>query len=134
LCDTGLVVGEIPVTDLEAPLCCPPLGDQARLSANEAIEVAWRLRALAEPARVSIVSILAGREDHARTTRELAPLVGLTEATVSHHLKQLAEAGLVTRRRDGARVYYRLDVAAVRAISAVLDVCCACAPEVEPRR
>ncbi len=90
------------------------------------MEVSWRLRALAEPARVSIVSLLAGRDDHALTTRELAPLVGLTEATVSHHLRQLAEAGLVDKHRDGARVLYRLNVVAVRAISEVLDIRCTC--------
>ena len=110
-----------------AALCCRPLGEQARYSPADAIELAWRLRALAEPARVSIVSLLAGREDHALTTRELAPLVGLTEATVSHHLKQLAEAGIVEKRRDGARVLYRLNVPVVRGLATVLDVCCECA-------
>jgi hypothetical protein len=46
-------------------LCCPALGEQRRLAPTDAIELAWRLRALAEPARVSIVSLLAGRDDHA---------------------------------------------------------------------
>jgi DNA-binding transcriptional ArsR family regulator len=107
-------------------LCCPSLGKQQRLTPTDTIEVAWRLRALAEPARVSIVSLLAGREDHELTTRDLAPQLGLTEATVSHHLKQLAEAGIVDKHREGARVLYRLNVTAVKALATVLDVSCDC--------
>lgn len=103
---------------------CPSPRERRRLTAEDSIELAWRLRALAEPARVSIVSILADREDHAMTTRDLAPLIGLTEATVSHHLKQLSEAGIVDKQRDGARVLYRLNVAAVESLSSVLSVCC----------
>jgi DNA-binding transcriptional ArsR family regulator len=114
----------LPVIAAPGPICCPPLGGQARLSGVEAADVASRLEALADPARVAIVSILAGRRDHELTTRELAPQVALTEATVSHHLKRLAEAGLVMKRREGARVLYGLNVAAIRAIGAVLDVCC----------
>ena len=105
-------------------LCCAPLGEQPRLTVEEASEVTLRLQALADPARVMIVSILAGRADHELTTRELAPTLALGEATVSHHLKRLAEAGLVSKRREGARVLYGLDLAAVRAVSAVLDICC----------
>jgi DNA-binding transcriptional ArsR family regulator len=53
-------------------------------------------------------------------------LIGLTEATVSHHLRQLAEAGIVDKHREGARVLYRLDVTAVKALATVLDVSCDC--------
>ena len=111
---------------LAEALCCPPLGEKPRLAPEDAQKVADRLAALADPARIAIVSILAGRPDHSLTTRELAPMVDLGEATVSHHLKRLAESGLVTKRRDGARVFYGLDLPAVRAISAVLDVTCDC--------
>ncbi len=117
----------LPIVE-EAPdeLCCAPLGEQPRLTPNEAAEITLRLQALADPVRVMIVSILAGREDHRLTTRELAPAVSVGEATVSHHLKRLAEAGIVSKRREGARVFYGLDVSAVRAVSAFLDVCCDC--------
>ena len=109
-----------------APVCCAPLGEQPRLSTRDADEVASRLAALADPGRIAIVSILAGRPGHALTTREIAPLVSLSEATVSHHLKRLADAGLLHKTREGARVFYGLDLIAMRAISAVLDVCCDC--------
>jgi ArsR family transcriptional regulator len=108
-------------------------GEHHRLTPADSIELAWRLRALAEPARVSIVSILADREDHAMTTRDLSPLIGLTEATVSHHLKQLAEAGIVDKHRDGARVLYCLNVDAVKALASVLNVCCGGAVTTAPQ-
>jgi DNA-binding transcriptional ArsR family regulator len=118
-------VTDLPVSTADnAARCCPQLGQQPRLTPADAIELSRRLRALAEPSRISIVSLLAGRKDHALTTRELAPLVNLSEATVSHHLKLLAGAGLIHGHRDGARVQYRLDLDAVRAIAEVLDVCC----------
>lgn len=128
LCDTGAMRPQLPLVVPAADLCCAPLGEAVGLSPNEAMEISWRLRALADPARVSIVATLAAREDHALTTRELAPRLGLTEATVSHHLKQLSEAGILEKHREGARVLYRLNVQAVRAISDVLNVCCACEP------
>jgi len=109
-----------------APVCCAPLGEGERLSPRDADDIATRLAALAEPGRIAIVSILAGRPGHALTTREIAPLVSLSEATVSHHLKRLADAGLLHKTREGARVFYNLDLTAMRAISAVLDVCCDC--------
>lgn len=134
MCDAGRVRPPLTLVAEPGALCCPPLGDRPQLTATEAIEVSWRLKALSDPARVSIVSLLAGRDDHELTTRELAPLIGLTEATVSHHLKQLAEAGLVSRKRSGARVLYCLDVGAIRAVAGVLDVCCDCSSTPDERR
>ncbi len=120
-----LPIATVPIATAQpGELCCAPLGAEGRLTPRDAAEVTFRLQALADPARVMIVSILAGREDHELTTRELAPALSLGEATVSHHLKRLAEAGLVSKRREGARVLYGLNLAAVRAVSAVLDVCC----------
>lgn len=100
----------------------PTPRDRRRLTSEDSIELAWRLRALAEPARVSIVSILADRENHTMTTRDLAPLIGLTEATVSHHLKQLSEAGIVDKHRDGARVQYCLNIDTVTALASVWNM------------
>jgi ArsR family transcriptional regulator len=54
----------------------------------------------------------------------MAPTVALSEATVSHHLKQLLLAGLVTKRRDGMNVYYRLVPEAVAAIARTLNPDC----------
>ncbi len=117
---------EVEVKPVDFELCCPPLGEQERFSAEESERVAASLKALSDPARLSIVSILAGRADRELTTRKIAPLVTLTEPTVSHHLKRLEKAGLVVPRREGARVQYRLVIPRVREIAAILDVRCDC--------
>lgn len=103
------------------PLTCAPLGTPtARLSRGDAIGLTVRLKALADPARLQLVDHLLDRPDHEDCTRRLAPVVGLSEPTTSHHLRQLLEAGLVTKRRDGMTVYYRLAPDAVDAVSRAL--------------
>ena len=96
----------LPVLDVSAPVCCSPLAAGA-MSDADALQVALRLKALADPVRVRLMSLLLAADDAGCCTCDLAPAVGLTEATVSHHLKQLREAGLVEGTRDGLNVYYR---------------------------
>lgn len=110
--------------DLTSPTCCSPLSDRGRLDAEMALEVAVRLKALADPVRLQIVSLLLCAPDRELCTCDIAPAVGVKEATVSHHLKQLLETGLVTKRRDGMNVHYRLDPDALRALARVLNVDC----------
>ena len=106
-----------------SPVGCPPLGSPTgRLSAEEAIGLAVRLKALADPARLQIVDHLLAQPEHEACTCD--PVVGLSEPTTSHHLKQLLGAGLVTKRRDGMNVYYRLAPQALDALSRVLDTGC----------
>jgi DNA-binding transcriptional ArsR family regulator len=89
-----------------------------------ALEVAVRLKALADPARVRIMSlVLAG--DEGCCTCDLAPALGLSEATVSHHLKVLREAGLVEGTKVGTNVYYRPLRESLSALVRVIDPeCC----------
>ena len=68
--------------------------------------VAERFKALAEPARLKILSALRERE---RTVTELMQVTGLAQPNVSRHLQLLHAQGFVERRKDGLRVYYRLD-------------------------
>ncbi len=117
---------EIQGTAPSSELCCPPLGEHVRYDAKEAEEAAATLKALADPARITLVSILAARPGHSHTTRELAPQLGVSEPTVSHHLKRLAAVGIVSPTRDGARVNYRLETARVREVSNLLNVRCEC--------
>src|SRR5579862_9893348 len=87
-----------------------------KLSANEAVEV---LRAAGEPSRLRILALLAGEE---LAVLELCRVLDQSQPRVSRHLKLLAEAGLIERFPDGARVFYRLTEAgdARRALDGLL--------------
>jgi len=114
----------LPIIDTTQPLCCPPLGTRSDSPVDDAEQIAGRLRALGDAGRVRIVGALACCEGHEMTTGDVAQLLGVTDATASHHLRQLAEAGLVASRREGRRVNYRLDLGATRAIASVLTITC----------
>lgn len=115
----------LPLLQDTAPICCAPLGTPAaRLSPQDATALAVRLKALADPARLRLVDHLLAQPDLEACTCDLAPVVGLSEPTTSHHLRQLLLAGLVTKRRDGMNVHYRLVPEAISAITGVLTGCC----------
>jgi ArsR family transcriptional regulator, arsenate/arsenite/antimonite-responsive transcriptional repressor len=102
-----------------ASTCCAPLS-QAPLSAGDALELATRLKALADPARLRLVSILLASEGQQACTCELTEPLGLSQPTVSHHLKKLAEAGLVSGERRGVWTYYSVVPDALSALAQVL--------------
>ncbi len=106
------------------PICCPTLEESPGLSDEDAIALAVRLKALADPVRLRVVSLLLDRLDHGASTRELAPLLNLTEPTVSHHLHTLLDSGLVIKERQGTTVYYRVVPEAIQAIAGVLHLSC----------
>ena len=112
----------LPVLDVSAPVCCAPLAAGA-MPAEAALEVALRLKALADPARVQLLSLVLAEEEGCCTC-DLAPAVGLSEPTVSHHLKQLREAGLVEGTKVGTNVYYRGNREALGALCRVIDPNC----------
>lgn len=115
----------LPLLRDASPICCAPLGSSdGRLSVEDAVGLAVRLKALADPARLQLVDYLLAQPDREACTCDLAPVVGLSEPTTSHHLKQLLQAGLVTKRRDGMNVRYALAPEAVNAVSRVLDTGC----------
>jgi ArsR family transcriptional regulator len=111
----------LPAIDATAPVCCTPVA-AAPMDEDSAIEVAVRLKALADPARLRLLSLLLAEEEVC--TCDLAPAVGLTEATVSHHLGQLKKAGLVSGQRRGMNVYYRAHRDALGALVRVIDPTC----------
>lgn len=94
------------------------------MSDADALEVALRLKALADPARVKIMSLLFGADPGGVNSGELAQVLGLTESTVSHHMAQLRKAGMVESDRRGMNVYHRPHRDAVGALCAVLDPNC----------
>ena len=95
------------VTDVSAGACCAPLVGEP-LAADDAEQLATTLKALADPARLRLLSIVAASEGAEACVCDLIEPVGLSQPTVSHHLKILTAAGFLTRSKRGTWAYYRL--------------------------
>nr|WP_254359702.1 metalloregulator ArsR/SmtB family transcription factor [Microbacterium hominis] len=78
------------------------------LSAADADQLAHTMKALADPARLRLLSIVASTDGAEACVCDLIEPVGLSQPTVSHHLKVLTEAGFLTRTKRGTWAYYRL--------------------------
>ena len=87
--------------------CCAP-DPSAAMSEQDAVQLARTLKALADPARLRLLSLIAAQEGAEACVCDLIEPVGLSQPTVSHHLKQLTEAGLVTREKRGVWAYFTL--------------------------
>jgi ArsR family transcriptional regulator len=109
---------------LDAVECCAPLAATA-LSEEEAIATAEPFKALADPARVRIVNLLATSDEPVCACNLNEP-VGLTQPTVSHHLKKLVDAGLLAREQRGKWAYFSLKREAVEKLAVVADLKGAC--------
>jgi ArsR family transcriptional regulator len=99
------------------PRCC--VCDATALSEEIRVALAERLKALADPTRVGIVNRLASANEVC--VCDLTSAVGLSQPTVSHHLKILREAGLVSVERRGTWAYYRLNRAAIGELALALS-------------
>jgi ArsR family transcriptional regulator, arsenate/arsenite/antimonite-responsive transcriptional repressor len=99
--------------------CCAPLAGPA-LSDTEAGELERLFSVLADRQRIKILNLLASADEDSVCVCELVPALGLKQPTVSYHLKQLAQAGLVERERRGTFAYYRIVPGALERVRAVL--------------
>lgn len=99
--------------------CCAPLTRET-ISADDAEVFARRLKALADPARLRLVSIVAASEGQEACVCDLIEPVGLSQPTVSHHLKILMDAGFLTRSKRGTWAYYKLVPGSLDAAAAPL--------------
>lgn len=113
----------LPVIDMSAPVCCAPVA-AGPMSDDDALNVALRLKALADPARVKLMSYLFSSSVGEQNSGDLAAALGLTESTVSHHLTQLRKAGLVHSERRGMNMFHRVHPEAMQALCTVLDPNC----------
>src|SRR4051812_9549398 len=98
-----VVPKSLPALDTTDPVRCAPLA-AGPMDATDALQIALRLKALADPVRVRLMSMILAEPVTGVCTCDLAPAVGVAEATVSHHLKQLRAAGLVQGTRKGTNV------------------------------
>ena len=100
--------------------CCRPLGAPT-LSAEEADAAAAVFKALADPARVKILNLLA-THDGPVCACEFEPALGLKQATVSHHLKKLTAAGLLDREQRGKWAYFSINREATARLADLVEV------------
>lgn len=108
----------LPLPDLLG--CCGGLVLGAAMSSADAERLAAVLKALAEPTRLRLVSLIAAHPDGEACVCELTDPIELTQPTVSHHLKVLIDAGLLQREQRGRWAYYRLMPGALDALAGLL--------------
>jgi len=101
------VRAESPVIPAGIAACCSPLTGGA-LDDDAAERLARVFKALGDPTRVRLVSLIAAADGAEACICELTDPVGLSQPTVSHHMRLLVDAGLVTREQRGRWAYYRL--------------------------
>ena len=113
---------KLPVLELvpTAEVCCAPLTASA-LSAEDAAQLSLRLKALADPNRLRLVSLLLASETGELCTCDVTEPLGLSQPTISHHFKKLAEAGLVTGERRGTWTHYRVIPEALASLASVIS-------------
>ena len=100
-------------------VCCAPLS-QVPLSLEQAEQVAPLLKALADPVRLRLLSLVASHQGGEACICDLNEGFDLSQPTISHHMKVLHEAGLVDRDKRGVWVYYRVRPQALAGLAALI--------------
>ncbi len=98
---------------------CPPLL-QEPLEADEAEQLASALKVIADPARLRLLSLIQAQPGHEACVCHLTEPLGLSQPTVSHHLKKLTDAGLVEREQRGSWAYFHVREEPLAALRALL--------------
>lgn len=112
---------ELSLTDVTSPVCeVTPLAREP-LTAAAAVELAGMFKALADPVRLRLLSMVASHAGQEACVCDLSEGFDVSQPTISHHLKVLREAGLLTSERRGSWVYYRVEHAVVQRLSQLLD-------------
>lgn len=107
------------LTPVEAVACCSPLVKQP-LTRDQAEQVAPLLKALADPVRLRLLSLVASHADGEACVCDLHDAFDLSQPTISHHLKVLHEVGLLGRAKRGTWVYYSVQRNALADLSALI--------------
>ena len=105
--------------DIPLVECCTPIAGPA-LSPGDAADLERLFKALADRHRLQILNCLLRADGQSVCVCEFQPLLGIKQPTVSHHLKQLVEAGLLEREKRGTYAYYRLKPGAIEQIGQLL--------------
>ena len=108
-----------PPADVDGAQCCPPLACEPLLAAG-AEQLAALFKAVADPMRLRLLSLIACHEGGESCVCDLTAAFDVTAPTISYHLRILREAGLISAERRGTWVYYRIEPAVMARMSAVL--------------
>ncbi|HEY6932361.1 MAG TPA: metalloregulator ArsR/SmtB family transcription factor [Marmoricola sp.] len=109
----------LPLAPVEAMACCSPVTREP-LSADAAERIAPLVKAIADPVRLRLLSLVASHADGEACVCDLNEAFDLAQPTISHHLKLLHEAGLLDRDKRGVWVYYRVNAGALRDLATLL--------------
>ena len=103
----------------DAVACCSPLVREP-LSAQQALRLARLFKALGDPVRLRLLSLIASHDGGQACVCDLTGMFDLTGPTISHHLKVLREAGIIDGERRGTWIYYRVLPTTLQMLSSVL--------------
>lgn len=107
------------LTPVEAVACCSPL-TTVPLTADQAERIAPLLKALADPVRLRLLSLVASHAEGEACVCDLNDAFDLSQPTISHHLKVLHDVGLLDRSKRGVWVYYRVRTEALADVGALI--------------
>jgi ArsR family transcriptional regulator, arsenate/arsenite/antimonite-responsive transcriptional repressor len=107
------------LTPADTAACCPPLSAEP-LSAGQAAQVAPLLKALADPVRLRLMSLIASHPGGEACVCDPTGTFDLSQPTISHHLKVLHDAGLLDRDKRGVWVYHRARTEALASLGALI--------------
>jgi ArsR family transcriptional regulator, arsenate/arsenite/antimonite-responsive transcriptional repressor len=110
---------QLVLTPVQTLACCSPLTREP-LSQADADRIAPLLKALADPARLRLLSLVASHEGGEACVCDLNDAFELSQPTISHHLKVLHEVGLLDREKRGVWVYYRARAEAMAALGTLI--------------
>jgi ArsR family transcriptional regulator len=112
-------MSELTLTPVQTVACCSPLTREP-LSADQAERIAPLLKALADPVRLRLLSLVASHEGGEACVCDLSDAFELSQPTISHHLKVLHEVGLLDRAKRGVWVYYAVRRDALTDVAALI--------------
>jgi len=107
------------LTPTETVACCSPLLTEP-ISYDEAVRIAPLIKALADPVRLRLLSLVASHADREACVCDLNDAFDLSQPTISHHLKVLHEVGLLDRSKRGTWVYYRIKAEVLTDVAGLL--------------
>jgi ArsR family transcriptional regulator len=116
---TPLTLAPLELTPVETVACCSPL-TASPLTSEQAERIAPLLKAIADPVRLRLLSLVAAHQDREACVCELQDAFDLSQPTISHHLKVLHEAGLLDRTKRATWVYYSVRSDALEDLAALI--------------